>query len=366
MPTITFYKSKRLDPENIYNGSAVYTPPTAPADYARSDHDHDGIYSPVGHDHLGEYLSADAKLGALDDVDNTVLTPGPDDTIVYNNTTNKFELKRFRLTNLIDVSGTPADGQILQYSQQSGYFEIVNLPPASVGNLNDVGDVSISSPETWHYLKWNGTAWVNSSLGSHQHNLSDIADLSLNSPTEGEVITYDATNSILRNQTLTEAGISPAGHSHSLVNLSDVTYPAGQTTGNALVYNGSGWIAGAYAFSDLSNKPTTLSGYGITDASPAKPPIISKTSNFTLSASDNGKVIICPTGVTQITCPASLGEGFNVQILQYQTNTISIIAGSGATRYSKDGNYKMSNQYGGVSILYTSSSAFVLVGDLSA
>lgn len=74
-------------------------------------------------------------------------------------------------------------------------------------------------------------------------------------------------NALSVTSTITQGGIpvSLNGHTHAISDLSDVTIttPSGS---HVLRHNGTKWVNTTLNFVDLSNKPTTISGYGITDA----------------------------------------------------------------------------------------------------
>ena len=68
------------------------------------------------------------------------------------------------------------------------------------------------------------------------------------SKSDGQVLTYDGTNQVWKAQTPT-SGVT------TLAALTDVTVTT-PSSGQALTYNGSGWVNGAYDYTNLSNKPT--------------------------------------------------------------------------------------------------------------
>ena len=76
--------------------------------------------------------------------------------------------------------------------------------------------------------------------------------------------------------TLAGYGITDAassGHTHALSALTGVTISS-PTSGQVLKYNGTAWVndtdstggGGSVAWADITSKPTTIAGYGITDA----------------------------------------------------------------------------------------------------
>ena len=92
----------------------------------------------------------------------------------------------------------------------------------------------------------------------------------------------------------------------------------------------------------------------------------------TLSALDNGKTLRCDdsSNVT-ITAPASLPEGFNVELAMWSTGTVTVSAGAGTTNHSpitgQPGQNKsaLSSQYSVGSLIMMKSGEFTLRGDFA-
>ena len=80
----------------------------------------------------------------------------------------------------LEVNGNvKASGAII--GSLSGILKASSGSVSGDAQLNDLGDASISSPSSGHYLRYDGTNWVNSSiqaadLPSHTHTKSDITD----------------------------------------------------------------------------------------------------------------------------------------------------------------------------------------------
>jgi hypothetical protein len=73
------------------------------------------------------------------------------------------------LDGLSDVNTTtnpPSHGDILTYSASFGGW----IPQALVAYLNDLIDVTISSPTTGQALVYNGTGWVNTTASTDPMN----------------------------------------------------------------------------------------------------------------------------------------------------------------------------------------------------
>lgn len=71
-------------------------------------------------------------------------------------------LTSLALTQLTDVNaGAPSNDQVLTYDSPSSRW-VAKTFSATVSALDSIGDVTTPSPSTGEFLKWNGTAWVNS------------------------------------------------------------------------------------------------------------------------------------------------------------------------------------------------------------
>ena len=66
----------------------------------------------------------------------------------------------------------------------------------TINNLDDIGDVTITSASVGQVLKWNGTAWINDSdvSGSSVGALDDLSDTIITAPEEFQTLEYDGTN----------------------------------------------------------------------------------------------------------------------------------------------------------------------------
>jgi len=91
-----------------------------------------------------------------------------------------------------------------------------------------------------------------------------------------------------------------------------------------------------------------------------------KTDNYTLQASDNGKVVVMDkaTAVT-VTVPSGLGAGFNCSFVQKGAGQVSFSA-SGTTINNRQSHTKINDQYGVASIVAYAADTFVLAGDTAS
>ena len=100
----------------------------------------------------------------------------------------------------------------------------------------------------------------NKSDTTHTHAINDLTDVVLSTISNGEVLVYDSVTVGWVNKTLDDAGIATATHDH------DTTYLGINATAvNSDKLDGQD---GVYYlnWSNFTNTPTTVSGYGITDA----------------------------------------------------------------------------------------------------
>lgn len=96
--------------------------------------------------------------------------------------------------------------------------------------------------------------------------------------------------------------------------------------------------------------------------------IVNKTASFTLSASENGKVINCDLGSRiDITIPAGLTAGFNCRVVQKGVGRVRFLTDGTTTlnSYQTTGNEPNAviGRYGVVDLVNTSTNAYHLTGD---
>lgn len=128
-----------------------------------------------------------------------------------------------------------------------------------------------------------------------------------------------------------------------------------------------------HTFASLTSKPTTLSGFGITDGDPLGEivGINSQTDSYTLVLGDKGKIIEISkaTGVT-LTVPPNSSVAFPVnsmiEIVQMGAGQITVAAGSGVTIRSSGAKLKLTGQYSGATLYKRATDEWVLVGDIAA
>ena len=159
------------------------------------------------------------------------------------------DLGTVNLDHLADVVITsPSNGYVLTYDSGSGTW--IDAAPTGGGGasaLDDLTDVTITSNTSGEILKWNGSSWINNTLAeagiaaaSHTHTLSDITDagslaalnaiaaldditdVTITANSAGEILKWSGTAWI--NNTLAEAGIAAASHTHATSDITSGTF----------------------------------------------------------------------------------------------------------------------------------------------
>jgi hypothetical protein len=132
-----------------------------------------------------------------------------------------------------DVNFTAVvDGDNIKWDSQTSRW--INYMPSSANiNLNDIGDVTSPTPADGEVLTWSDSsgAWVNGAVGGGgATNLPELLDVTISGAVSGEVLTYNG--SIWINQ---------ASSSGDLDGLSDVIITT-PSNGDRLEWSGSTWI----------------------------------------------------------------------------------------------------------------------------
>jgi hypothetical protein len=107
------------------------------------------------------YQPLDADLTAIAALSGTsgILTKTAADTWALDTNTYLTSLALNQLTNV--NAATPSNDQVLAYDTSSSKWINKNFS-ATVALLDSIGDVTAPSPATGEFLKWDGTAWINS------------------------------------------------------------------------------------------------------------------------------------------------------------------------------------------------------------
>ena len=187
-----------------------------------------------------------------------------------------------------------------------GHLSNVTIPGGGgVTNIEDLSNVTISSPASGQVLKYNGSGWVNGAVsgGGGATAIGDLDDVTLSSLTNGQILKYDAASSKWVNGTVSvdvpvattaaiggiKLGYQTSSGSKSyavqvdsggnafvnvpwtdtvisdLNDLSNVTI-SGATTNQVLKFNGTSWVngtvpsvdPGTVTWDDVEDKPSYI------------------------------------------------------------------------------------------------------------
>jgi hypothetical protein len=146
-----------------------------------------------------------------------------------------------------------------------------------------------------------GFGITDAALSTHNHTLDALSNTTITANSTGEILKWSGTAWI--NNTLAEAGIQPYSATNALTG--DITYERLNTNGDVGTTAGTLAIGNhTHTFASLTSKPTTLSGYGITDAS------LSILTDTTISTPTDGQVLTYDNGTSKwINAAATGGSG---------------------------------------------------------
>ena len=101
------------------------------------------------------------------------------------------------LDDLTDVTLTsPADGQVLVYDGTNDVW--INSSVSIAEGIDDLDDVLLTNLTNGQILVYDGTAqkWKNEDLTAIPTDLEDLTDVTIISPSNGQILKYDSTNNI--------------------------------------------------------------------------------------------------------------------------------------------------------------------------
>jgi len=140
---------------------------------------------------------------------------------------------------VLDTTSATFGGQTLNTVAFTGqYNDLAGAPTPFSGSYNDLSDRPV--------------------LVTSIEELTNVDDAV---PNDNDVLKYST--SLGRYVPQAASAISVA--SANIQDLNNVTVDAGLATNQVFKWNGSNWLNGNVTFSEITSKPTTLSGYGITD-----------------------------------------------------------------------------------------------------
>jgi len=160
--------------------------------------------------------------------------------------------------------------------------------------------------------------------------------------------------------TLDADDISDASTTNKFVTAVDVTNLGNLSGTNTGDQDLSSYLQSVSAgdLTDGNFDGTAISGF---DAS-----INDKTDDYTLLASDNGKVVVMnKSSAVTVTVPNGLGAGFNCSFVQKGAGQVSFSASS-TTINNRQSHTKINAQFGVASLLAYADDTFVLAGDTAS
>ena len=90
--------------------------------------------------------------------------------------------------DLTDVSGTGSAGLYMAFTGGKWSPRSITIP----ADLNDLSDVSSSTPSSNQVLTWNGSSWAPATPTSPPSDLNDLSDVSSSTPSDGQVLAWSS------------------------------------------------------------------------------------------------------------------------------------------------------------------------------
>ena len=272
---------------------------------------------------------------------------------------------------------------------------------ATVDNLNDVSDVTITSAATGDLLKWNGTAWVNAAgyallaspeltgtptaptaaaatnttqvattafVRTEVSNLVGSAGATLD--TLGEIATALGNDVALSTTLTTSIGLKAPLASPTFTGT--VTIPTGGviTSPSLTVSTTTSTTSARLAYDSTSLK--LLVGDGTTAREYASSTVITntQTASYTAVIADKDKLVeMNNASANNLTVPpnssVAFAVGAQIRILQIGAGQTTVVAGAGVTINSTPG-LKLRAQWSSATLIKRATDTWVLIGDLAA
>ncbi len=246
------------------------------------------------------------------------------------------------LNNLTDVDTTGvADEYFLKYVAASTMWMPSAIP--QINTLDDIGDVTITSASAGHFLKWNGSAWINAFPSS-----TTVSDSAPANPSEGDIWFDSSTLDTFIRYDGAWLQVNAESSIQDLDDLFDVNIQNPQPN-DFLKYDGTEWIATS------SIIPVEIS---------------LKSTSYSLTTSDANKLIeMNSSSANTVTIPsnstAAIPVGTRVEVVRRGTGSTQILAAGGVTIRSLVGTY-ISGQYGCATLVKRAANEWYVFGDLSA
>jgi hypothetical protein len=243
-----------------------------------------------------------------------------------------------------DLTGTPTLGTAAAEDVGTGAGNVVQLNgsaqlpavdgslltniSASVAALDDIGDVTITTPANGEALIYNSTSgdWENGTVSASVAALDDIGDVTITTPANTQVIKYNSTSGDWENGAVAYADVSGTP-----------TLATVATTGAYSDLSGTptlATVATTGAYSDLSGLPT-LGTAAALDVGTSATNVVQLDGSARLPAVDGSQLTNLPSGASTLGAltDVTITSVANTQVIKY--NSTSGDWENGAVAYSE-------------------------------
>lgn len=170
------------------------------------------------------------------------------------------------LNDLSDATITAANsGDFIRYSGTAWVDSTIQASDIPSGvDATKIGNGSVTTTE-FGYLA-NVTSDVQTQLNAKAEAVNDLSDVTITAVGDNEILQYNSGTAVWENQTLAEAGIATTSHTHAIDDLSDVTITAA-ATGEFIRHNGTAWVDDTIQAGDIPSgvDATKIGGGSVTN-----------------------------------------------------------------------------------------------------
>lgn len=302
-------------------------------------------------------------------------------TLVANIAPNSVELGTDTAGNyMVNVAG--GTGITVTHTPGEGSTATIALG----ATLDDLSDVTVPSPSTGQFLKYNGSAWVSDSIPTINA-LDDVGDVQITSGVANQILLYNGTNWINTSNptiagnltvsgdltisgTTTTVNTSTLSVADNVITLnSDVTTGAPSQDAGVEVLRGSSSTVSIqwnetddfWQFTRDGSVYERIVGDVITSA---------QTAAYTLVLADRSKMVeMNVSSGHNLTVPTNSNVAFptgtTITILQTGTGQTTVVGQSGVTVNATPG-LKLRAQWSSATLIKRATDTWVLIGDISA
>lgn len=145
-----------------------------------------------------------------------------------------------------EITGTPT----LSTVATSGSYNDLADQPSIPSGINDLTDVDTSGITSGQVLQYNGTSFVAATVSSGASSIDDLTDVNLTGISTGQILNWDGSQFVPVNM--------PDGGGTTPTQLGELTNvdTTGQATNDVLKFNGTNWVPDNVAYSEITGTPT--------------------------------------------------------------------------------------------------------------